>query len=426
MRHILRVLAAALLWSTTAAAEPASIEHVRTQLIAGQDAAAADTLIAVAKRGHDAIAPLPSELWRELYRRLSRANDTDRTLALDLALLGAHFDAGFGADGLNGFAARSVLGLTEHGRLTQARALLAQVQEPQSLSQMLVDRRYAAMWPAIEARANPDFTAIEANWIGITARESAAEPQNFRRLTALGAALRGAGRRAELIALVEPLTGSPDRAAARLGLAPGAVALDDYGWAVNEYAYAFAHSGRAPEADRVFADLVDMGMERAPQLVGMIINRAELLLAAGRFDNALNALAAAEPLDRTASVYGQMWAWRIRVCALHALGRDAQAADPLARMAAAKADNWSAYTAAMLCLDRPDAVETALLACLADERFRAEALAEVQDTQTPARLPFEAVLHARLAAVVARPTVATAIERWGRLLPPALRRTSTD
>ena len=257
-------------------------------------------------------------------------------------------------------------------------------------------------------------------------RESAAEPQNFRRLTALGNAPRGAGRNAGLIALVEPLTGSPGRAARRLGVPPGAVALDDYGWAVNEYAYALARPGHAAEADRAFAELVDMGVDRVPALVGMIINRSELLLADSRYEAALNALNPAEPIDRTASTYGQMWVWRIRVCALHAPGREGEAADPLARLEAAKAENWRAYTAALLCLDRPDAVEAALLARLADGNARASALEEVQAKRLPPQLPVEAAIHAGLAAVVARPTVATAIERWGRLLPPALRRTSTD
>ena len=156
------------------------------------------------------------------------------------------------------------------------------------------------------------------------------------------------------------------------------------------------------------------------------MNWALLLLGEGHYGASLDALAAIQSGKWTVPSDARAWAQRISVCSLHALGRDAEMADVLAPMEVTKAENWVSYMGAMLCLDRPDAVEVALLARLADARLRLEALVEVQDVREAARRPFNAAMRARLAAIIARPTVATAIERWGRLLPPALRRTSTD
>ena len=423
MRHILRGLAAALLWSTIAAAEPTTIEQARTQLISGQDAAAADTLIAVARRGHDAIAPLPASVWEKTHLRLEQSHQADRALALDLALIEAHYD---GAYGRNGLAARSARALTERGRVAEALALVPQIEAAESVERLLVDRRYALLWPAIEQHANSNMAAIETKWVEIVAHEFAVEPRNVRRIIGLEIALRDAGRFAEIVTLLEPLTDSPESVALHLGLTNGAVSLGDAVWIVNDYAFSLARLDRADEADRLFAKLIALNSsgERGPQ--GLIVRWAQLLLGEGRYSASLDALAALDSGDWTVPSDARAWAQRISVCSLHALGRDAEMADVLAPLEVTKAENWVSYMGAMLCLDRPDAVEVALLARLADARLRSEALVEVQDVREAARRHFNAVLHARLSAVLARPAVAAAIQRWGRLLPPALRRTSTD
>jgi|GEM_PF-5272987 len=339
MRHILRALAAALLWSTAAAADPASIAQARTQLIAGQDAAAADTLIAVARRGHDAIAPLPPGVWEKMHLRLEQSHQADRLLALDLALIGSHYDGGFGAYGRNGLAARSARALTERGRVAEALALVPQIEAAESVERLLVDRRYALLWPAIEQHANSNMAAIETKWVEIVAHEFAVEPRNVRRIIGLEIALRDAGRFAEIVTLLEPLTDSPESAALHLGMTNSAISFDDYVWIVNDYAASLARLGRADEADRLFEKLIASSVfrERRPQ--GLIVNWALLLLGEGHYGASLDALAAIQSGKWTVPSDARAWAQRISVCSLHALGRDAEMADVLAPMEVTKAEN---------------------------------------------------------------------------------------
>ncbi len=384
---------------------------------------AAATITVLADQGHHKIDALDAAYFGELQSRLQRANKLDVMFSLDLAVAHAGYDGGWGIGWKNQLAAIAVRGLVDRARSDEALAVLATVIDPTELQSLLVDRRYAVLWPAIEARIRSDFRKIETGWVGATQMDHAQNPLDLKRLTLASAALRNAGRPSEAIALVQPFAGGLARAQAALG-GKRDIAPRDYMWAINDLAWAFMQKGQIDEADQQYADLFKLDIVKVPDLINIVINRAMLLLQADQPERALQAIEESRRgREGVANATGAVFIAEVRVCALHALGRDAETAKPLETLIAGRDDNWDAYTQTMLCLDRLDDAEAAVLARLADPRQRAGMLTELQPVRHETPLKQEARQRARIARIAMRPGVAASLTRFGRILPVALRPT---
>lgn len=163
-------------------------------------------------------------------------------------------------------------------------------------------------------------------------------------------------------------------------------------------------------------------MDKHPYLISMAINHGEILNSAKRHAEAARY---AEGLFATgkagASDYGQMWMWSIAACAHSRSGQPAQAAPWLQRLSGSSDRNQAAHMRALLCAGDLDGAEALLL-----KRLEAEdgdgVLVQLQDYSLDdgGRDP---ELDRQMALVRARPAVAAAIARRGRILKLPLSRT---
>ena len=122
-----------------------------------------------------------------------------------------------------------------------------------------------------------------------------------------------------------------------------------------------------------------------------------------------------------ASEFGRAFVAKVRVCALSALGRKAEAEPVAAALLAKSGGNSDAVLGAQVCLGQTDAAAKTLIAQLASEDDRSDALFALQpfllaDRDTPNRARERAALR----ALKARPAVKAAYLKAGRDLPPAV------
>ena len=159
-----------------------------------------------------------------------------------------------------------------------------------------------------------------------------------------------------------------------------------------------------------------LGLERYPELGSLAINRAEMLIAAGRDREAVDALADldAHHADKL-SPYGQMWVWANRACALRGAGRVGEAGSFDEKITAKPGDNWSAATVAAACRGDSKAIADMLIVRLSKSDDRPAALGlfivfEAREARTPVEIAMrEAMARARQA-----PAVQAEFAKYGR------------
>ncbi|WP_066650980.1 MULTISPECIES: tetratricopeptide repeat protein [Sphingomonas] len=312
---------------------------------------------------------------------------------------------------------------------------------------MLADRRMMPLWPALIKWAGAGVETLRDDQIGVARRafadagplnslsplstaESSARPKG-RALLRLATRLEAAGRRDEAIALLK----------ANRPAKPGTTDSELFEWV----AFAIRLSGIYREADdygRAIAALDEataaMGNERFYS-VNLMINRAALLAESGRYGEALTAIDAARAAfgqsaapgssgDRVPGA-GREFSW-VRACALHGLGRIAEASAEAAEMLAdTNPTDYQFVIKSTLTI----AVRYAL--CVDDRRLAARVLASEAASRPAGGLAFELLQPARFrrarearffAAVRDEPALAELLRDRFRALPveftPALNR----
>jgi tetratricopeptide (TPR) repeat protein len=192
---------------------------------------------------------------------------------------------------------------------------------------------------------------------------------------------------------------------------------------VEGQALALAALGRFDEADERYKRLLALGIEAHPDLIGVAVNRGHVLLHAGRPQEALKAVARVDALgDRATSRYGKMWNWSAKSCALAELGRKAEADAASKLVQDNRSENPPAYLLTMLCNDRLNDAEQAVLERLADPEQREAMLRALQNYEVAGDTGFVARMFDRLAIVRDRSSVRKAIDKVGRIIPVAGRR----
>lgn len=345
-----------------------------------------------------------------LLGQLQSKGRGDKAKALRLRLAEIGF-AGDLVDVRDAYRLGGIRAALDAGEVDRARALAGRIDEVEVLALLLTDRRYAALWPVIEARARPSMRTPIAAGVALAERTLAAQPGDVRARRSLFEILRSAGRLAEA-----------DKVAA--GFAPTPADLktigEDAGWLIDGHASVLAELGRVGEADARYALLAGLDIEQRPWLISMSINRAALAVTRGEPAHAARLLVDVEPLARTyGSPYAQLLVRHLTLCDAARRG-DLDGIERLMPAIVAETRvSPGAVVESLLCAGREDEAAARLIAMLGDDNQRQGAIARLTwggVTRTLAQL-----YPAAAPRLLARADVRAALDRVGRPLPDDLR-----
>jgi tetratricopeptide (TPR) repeat protein len=372
---------------------------------------AADTLDRMIARYPDVVRDVPWELMRFFLQKepsgQAQRNDDRRATLVRI---------GYGADTEHGYylAATAVRRLVLRSDYDGASALLPFVKEPESIENMLIQRRYERMWPAIEKLAGPHLATVRADLAAEAARQYAETPDDHQAFASYVNALRHAGRLNDAIALEAKLPQTSEAMAST---------DEDMGWAVNNVAFALHEAGRKDEADKLLERLNDAPMPKEDWRVSMKINRLEFLVQDGEFEKALSLV---EPTAATiGSPYADQLTRRLRYCTLSRLGRAAEAAKYRAEFLAHASDAPGPTIDALLCAGDASAAEQVALTALSEpdpakrSEFETDFVRQLQAHPLASDDP--SVWEGRWSEFRKRPAIASAFARLGRDLPDEFR-----
>ncbi len=271
------------------------------------------------------------------------------------------------------FAFRAVGPALKTGDTAFAEKMAAKVTSPSNIRRMLIDRRYERIWSLLADRAGPNMAKVRDAAADERAAAFRARPADLQ----VGADAMLAANYAGRFAQAEVLAGE-------LKLAQGK--LDKYdepeAWAINYYVSALDHLGRSTEADQWFDRLVALPMEGREWMVNFAINRAERLVAAGRWEDAFGAATYAVTVaDKQGSPYARQVAEADRACAAWQFGQKQELGTAWPRLKQNWKDNVGATIALALCTDRSAEAIAILKQGLADEDKRADTLEAMQGSR---------------------------------------------
>ena len=293
------------------------------------------------------------------------------------------------------------------GEVADVRKGLAKDPPTGTLLTMALDRRHQALWPELDRIGKDHFRGSlerEADRAGAAAK---AAPTDHAAVMYQMQTLRALGRFEDAVAAGKALTADKTRIE---------VVGNDAFWFVNEYAGNLHALGRNDEALAAMDSVLALGVETYPELVSLAINRSEMVLGNGRY---LDALGSLNTIDEQhmgrLSVYGKMWVYADKACALRALDRDSEADAMDAKLAADPASNWSASTAAAACRKDTKAISEMVLKRLRSEDTRPGALGLFITFEAPeGRTPFELGRLKALRDALALPDIQTELAKYGR------------
>jgi tetratricopeptide (TPR) repeat protein len=293
------------------------------------------------------------------------------------------------------------------GDLAGARLLARSISAPAQLLRILTVKTYAGLLPDSEDEAGLMRRAV-AGQDGISARALAEHPDDVQAIFKRVQLLLSIGRAAEALALLQPW----------LGDVRATVVSDAQGmWLFDQAAYALLALGRADEGAAIYARLIALPVAEQPALLDPNINYASYLWQAGRYREALaHAERLVRDFDRRMNDFGRLWTWSAAACALAGLDRTAEARLWLERMRPIAGANPGALMRGYLCVGDLAAAEAMLLERLGSDS-PTDAVLALQDWQVPEAPEGPAVaVEARLAELRARPAVAQALGRVGRVM----------
>jgi tetratricopeptide (TPR) repeat protein len=355
-------------------------------------------------RAPDVARELPTEWVYATLRDSGEAPETVENRRIGLAELGFG-----GAQG--DYMTTAAIGiLMKRGEVERAKSLLHHVDAPRAVENLLIQRRFAPLWPALTEQAGPKLAESRQSTVRHALQTYSDKPNDNEALADLISAYRYASRYSDAIELGNKVpTSAADFAAAD----------EQMGWAVNNLALALHNSGQAEEADQLFASLNE-ALPTNVWRVNMFINRVELLVQDGKFESAMPLIAAAEKEPK--SPYAEQLLRRLRYCALSRLDRKAEAAALRPTVIAKAKDALAATIEGFLCTGELDEAERLALQYLDDLDFQEDFVRSLQ------RIPLTAddpSVWGRWTALRERSAIAAAFDKLGRDLPDELRAEGT-
>ena len=292
--------------------------------------------------------------------------------------------------------------------------LLPSIAQPTLIEDMLIQKRFAALWPRLTELAGPHLGEVRERSVAVVERAYSEQPDDHRLLQYYANALRRAGHLEDAVKLRANL---PQTTKA-MGSAD-----EQMGWAVNNVALALHAAGRSEEADRLFASLNEAGSSW--WRVSMVINRLELLVTDGKFERAAALLASAEQsASRDGSPYAQQLVRRLKYCVLAKTGRASEAAKLRGELLEKAKDAYVPTIDALLCADDVDTAEKiaveALNAPAVEEReeFERQFVRALQPQLLTSDDP--SIWQGRWDELRKRQAIAVAYQRLGRDMPKEL------
>lgn len=365
---------------------------------------ALDALDRMIRRFPDAIHNLDVVTVYYVLRRepkdQQKRND-DRTVSLA--------QLGFDGDDGDGLTFEAVEILHKRGDRAGATDLLRYIDDPQLVEDLLVRKRFAALWPAVEAIAGPHLEKVRNSSTSKARNAYAAAPTDTKKLHFLVSALRFAGFLDEAIALRSKL---PSTSAAM------AAADMQMGYAVNHVALALYSAGRPDDADQLFALLNDAPMADGRWRVTTKINRLELLVGSGKFARAVPLLDVTEASARDdGNDYARQLVRNYRFCTLSGAGKSDEAAKLLPEVMSHADDARSATIDGLVCAGKLDEAEKLALASLVSESFETSFVRQLQRARF--KIDDPSIWAKGWQALRQRPAIAKEFKRLGRDMPEA-------
>lgn len=348
------------------------------------------------------VTALPPEMYGQTVEDL-KGDPAARVRALDL-LRGLDWPTEDGHDQVdNDWALVRAELAADDGDMTRAGAVLDRASSLHVLLAVAQDKRFAPLWPQLEAAGRFDWKAVLEADLARVEEQSRREPANLKRIAYRVDHLRSLGRRDEAIALGGDYVGRLQRGEA----------FDDAELSgpmlVVIQAAALSEVGRFDEADAALVKPV------AQDKLTQSTARAALLLALDRPAEVLKVVDAAD--TAIASPFGLMWLDELRACARHQLGDEGAAGKALDKLRKAWRDNPYALSGALLCTGRDDEAAQLMIRRLRDPALRGDALKAFRDGPAPPVVtPRDAEIDARRRALVARPEVVAVMQEYGRAI----------
>jgi tetratricopeptide (TPR) repeat protein len=370
-------------------------------------AAAFDEMIA---RYPDAVRDLDKDVVSYFLLNVpkeEKRRNEDRDIALARIGFGGDTEAG------HWLAFEAVKILVRRGDFSGANELVRYAAEPLIFENMLIQKRYSALWRTLESVGGLHLATLRAANVAAAQQDYESTSDDAAKLQAYVQALSHAGRLSDAISLKSKVP-STEKAMAKVD--------EKTGWLVDSIATALDEAGRLDEADQLYGSLNDPPRDDAGWRISMIINRFGIMATRGRFDRASALLAVTEKsVSSDGSAYAKQAVRALKYCVLSSTGRKAEAESDLPDMLK-DADNDRIETVdSLLCAGDPDSAEKLVLAGLSapDEQKREEFEEKFVRMLQPILLTDDnpSAWQARWTEFRKRPAIAGAYERLGRDMP---------
>jgi len=344
-----------------------------------------------------------------LLGRLDAIRDQKRARILSDRLLAIGW-TGSGVGGRSQLAAMAIRQAMTEGDVARARSLVPNLLEPGATYQLLADRAYEAIWPDLEKWAGPNLSNQWTLYL-TEARKRWLAGGDLERGADYASALRAAGDFDTIIAEFLPLFDKP---------------LDgQHDWPLLFIAPKLVNTlmtrGRIDDALGLYKKASQTWpLGSSANALNIYANEANALLYADRPAEALTridaAIADSHRWSGEINVDAIAGMHQARACALHALGRDAEAA--VSASIAGQVGYASQRAELALCMGKPAEAEAALLKAFAVPEERTAAIDFMQPDDSPV-IPtaFARKRHADMEALRHNPRLLAALAPFGRVLP---------
>ncbi|WKL57739.1 hypothetical protein Q1W73_01795 [Asticcacaulis sp. ZE23SCel15] len=302
------------------------------------------------------------------------------------------------------------------GNPDKAKAVANGFKTPYSLIRLKVDNRYQALRAVSDANIE---AALETELDGYRATIKA-NPRQFSEVLRLVNTLMEHNRASASLAIL-------DTELARIESAPkDRPAFEDldetYVWAIHDRAQLLKQMGREDDAEKAFIKASQIAVNSDMDANGFIINMASFYISQSNPKAALKAL---EAVDLKASLFAQMAAESMRVCAYAQMGETIKITPSLDLML--KPENVSAaylpLTIALACARDGDQLARQLILRLDDPKTRNDALMSIQAYQDAAgSTAYDLGLNAFYKQTLAREDVQAAVRKYGQIIPVPMQR----
>lgn len=294
----------------------------------------------------------------------------------------------------------------DRGEDAKAQDIASSLTQPFTVMRRQTDRRYARFAPAgDDAYAKALDAAIAAD------RALAAKhPAKINGPQSLADRLMTANRLPEALKIIDDALAKAEAAPKDK---PAFEDLNEYhNWALDTRSRILMLMGRGEDALQTQKKARDIALATGEDTVSQKINLGGVLNDLGKPQEALD-----EVRDvnlKGSSPYGVMSAEEVRACAYAQFGDKANLAKSLDYMKTHAEDGEAPLASALLCANDQEELAKRLIKRLDDPVDRGAALGEVQTyLPKPSPTAWQRTVDGRLAAVIARPDVRAAIEKYG-------------